>query len=412
MSQSVLFRNKNFFCLWISHFVTKMGDSMVTIATLWTVYSISNSAFGVGLISISQIAPIIIFTFYSGILADSYDNKKIMVFSDLSRAMLLFILFIFWFFADELTKILLLFITMFLLSSLSSFFDTSYQSTIKRTVIEKDLVEANSWLQFARHFANIFGLLLGGILVEGIGIVNVFLVNSICYFFSGLLILYAKIPHHEQSLDSKKILHNVKTSFNYLKNASPLLKQSLWYIIIINISVAPLTVIFTLLSDRTDLGSLALSVINCVFAIGSILGAYIAPKIIFYFTKPSIIFWFISIYCISTLLAVVTGKSLFLCSVFFLCTGISSSLILIFVNAFSQKETDQEFMGRISSFRSIALRLPPPLVVLLFSSLVPALGLFYSTMMVQIITIVLSLGVTLLYKDGIKSYSKGFDQHE
>lgn len=400
MKKSLIFRNKSFAFLLIATLFTRLGDSIMTIAILWSIYSLTNSPVLVGVVTAVQVLPVIIFSFYSGILADTYDNKKIMISSDFFRFVLLLSLVFTWNYLDGSIQLVIIYSLIFMLSVFSSFFIPSFQATIKNTVQEYDLVNANSLIEVVRNFSNLFGLILGGILVSTIGITNSFIINALTFLISGIFIMMAKVPHHKQVLISKKISHNIKESFQYLKKAPLVLKQSLWYIIIINLSVAPMSIIMTLLAEESKYDSLGLSFLNTSFALGSICGALLASYLLKKFSDASIIFYFIFCYCSFTFLATLFSNNIVLAMLLLLLTGVFSSLILIFVNTFMQKETDRKFIGRISSFRSMALRIPPPILAMAFGFLIPVMGLQMSTLIIQLLTISLALLIKVRYKKG------------
>lgn len=399
MKDFLLRRNTNFGILLTSTLLTQIGKSIMGIAILWSVFSLTDSPILVGLITAVQVLPVVIFSFYSGILADTSDNKRIMLASDFSSFITLILIVFAWNYLDGVIQLVILYILVFLLSCFSSFFQPSFQATIKNTVDAQDLGTAYSLIQSVKNFSNIFGLLLGGVLVATIGISNSFIVNSICFLLSGVLILFSKIPRHEQEIYSKKIKDNIKESFLYLKKSSSELKKSLFFIIIINFSVAPMSIIMTILADDSNFGSVGLSFLNISFAIGSLLGSLLAIRLIKIFSRSNTVFVFILIYSISVLVATISSSILFSMVSLFI-TGISSSLILVFVNTFIQRETSNEYIGRISSIRSIALRIPPPIVSVSFGFVVSYLGLKASTLLLQLITITLGFLVVIRYKRG------------
>lgn len=85
--------------------------------------------------------------------------------------------------------------------------------------------------------------------------IELFFVNSLCFLSSGILILFPNISCHKQGKISKNIKNNLIESLSYLKNSTPELKRSLSFIIIINFSVAPMSLIMTLLADKSNFGS-------------------------------------------------------------------------------------------------------------------------------------------------------------
>lgn len=396
MKQQIIF-NRNFAFIWSASLLSGIGDSIMSIAVLWGVYSFTQSPIALGIVTLAQLLPIIIFSFYSGVLADTYSTKKIMIYSDIARFLLLLFLIIFWSFGFN-SKLILLYITVFFLSVFSSFFDPSFQTTIKQIVRKEDLINANSWFQFSRNFSRLFGLMLGGILVETLGIVNSFIINALSFLISAILLFLSEIPYEKQALVSKKISHHFIDSLKYLKTSPNTLKQSLWYIIIINFSVAPLSIIMTILADKTEYDSLGLGVFNTALAIGSILGAFFAPKLKKKSKDSSIIFYYITFYCTFVFLAT-CFKNLFLGSLFFFLSGVFSSLTLIFVNTIMQRDTDIKFIGKISSFRSMALRIPPPIIALVYGWVVLKLGLIISTLFIQLITLSLCFIIKIKYKE-------------
>ncbi|PNZ66052.1 hypothetical protein CD158_09795, partial [Staphylococcus auricularis] len=276
-----------------------------------------------GLLTLFQVLPIIIFSFYSGSLADSYNNKKILVTTNLSRFLLLLACGVFFYnIQNHVFNIILLYILVFLLAVLTAFYLPSFQATIKKTVSDKRLVNANSSIEFVKHICNIIGLLLGGVLVESIGLVNTLFLGSALFLGGALIMKFAYIPSFSQKMIAKKIKGSIVESFKYLKSSSNLLQQSIYYLIIINISVAPISLIFVLLSDHLKLGSIGLSLLMISFSIGSIIGTFSAPYILKIIQENTVNFLLIILYSIFVILTVIIPNIYLVLTLIFL-TGIT-----------------------------------------------------------------------------------------
>ncbi|MGN4157928.1 MFS transporter [Staphylococcus auricularis] len=381
-------KNIDFYLILSSLALTRISESFLGIAVLWSLYLYTDNVYLVGLLTLFQVLPIIIFSFYSGSLADSYNNKKILVTTNLSRFLLLLACgVLFYNIQSHVFNIILLYFFVFLLAVLTAFYLPSFQATIKKTVSDKRLVNANSSIEFVKHMCNIIGLLLGGVLVESIGLVNTLFLGSALFLGGALIMKFAYIPSFSQKMIDKKIKGSIVESFKYLKSSSHLLQQSIYYLIIINISVAPISLIFVLLSDHLKLGSIGLSLLMISFSIGSIIGTFSAPHILKIIQENAVNFLLIVLYSIFVILTVIIPNIYLVLTLIFL-TGITSSLSVIFINTFIQKETSNEFIGRVSSFRSLALRIPPPIVVMLFSYLVDAFNLIFAAILINLATIV------------------------
>lgn len=393
---NLMYKNKEFRLILTASIISKLGDSIMTIAILWSIYSVTHSATLLGLITLMQLLPVILLSLHSGVYADRYSPKKLMIISDFSRFVLLILLILFWHFG--IFKLVALYTIVFLLSTFTSYFEPASQVTIKNIVHSEDLIEANSLQQLTKNLANLFGLILGGTLVASIGIGNTFLINACSYLISGLLIISIKLTIKKKDKINKKLSNSIKESFRYLQRAPVSVKQSLFYLITINFSVAPLSIMMTLLAGRSDFHSYGLGLLNCSLAVGSIIGATISKKIIKITKSKSLISVFITLYCLSVFLCTLF-KTIWLNCFLLLFTGVCSSLILIFVNTFIQRDTDKEYMGRISSIRSMALRIPPPIVALVYGSLVTSIGLIRITLILQVFTICTSFLISLFFKN-------------
>ncbi|PTH22849.1 MFS transporter, partial [Staphylococcus auricularis] len=182
-------KNIDFYLILSSLALTRISESFLGIAVLWSLYLYTDNVYLVGLLTLFQVLPIIIFSFYSGSLADSYNNKKILVTTNLSRFLLLLACgVLFYNIQSHVFNIILLYFFVFLLAVLTAFYLPSFQATIKKTVSDKRLVNANSSIEFVKHMCNIIGLLLGGVLVESIGLVNTLFLGS-ALFLGGALIM-------------------------------------------------------------------------------------------------------------------------------------------------------------------------------------------------------------------------------
>ena len=118
--QRTIIKNKNFVFLWIGHFISHSGDSIYAIALPWMILEMTGSKTLTGLVSMSAYLPALIFGLYAGVIVDYYNRKRVMIVSDILRALLVAVIplsIIYGF----VTPLLIGFIT-FLLASFATFF--------------------------------------------------------------------------------------------------------------------------------------------------------------------------------------------------------------------------------------------------------------------------------------------------
>jgi MFS family permease len=72
-------RNRDLLLYLIGRFMASMGQQMVTVAVGWELYARTGSALNLGLVGLTQMLPMILFTLPAGHLADNHDRKRIIV---------------------------------------------------------------------------------------------------------------------------------------------------------------------------------------------------------------------------------------------------------------------------------------------------------------------------------------------
>src|SRR3712207_4203344 len=80
-SPFVAFRHRDFRLLWFGQIVSQAGSQMTIVAISWQLYELTNNPLSLGLIGLFRIIPLLIFSLGSGVLADAFDRRKLMLFS-------------------------------------------------------------------------------------------------------------------------------------------------------------------------------------------------------------------------------------------------------------------------------------------------------------------------------------------
>ena len=72
-------RNRDFLLFLVGRFAASLGQQMLTVAVGWELYKRTHSALNLGLVGLSQMVPMVLFTLPAGHLADNYDRKRIII---------------------------------------------------------------------------------------------------------------------------------------------------------------------------------------------------------------------------------------------------------------------------------------------------------------------------------------------
>lgn len=176
----LLQRNRNYRYTWMGQVVSEVGDNFNTIA----VFSLAMANTGSGLvvtgIMLSRAIPAVMAGPLAGVLLDRMDRKRIMIASDVIRA----IVAIGFIFSLKSHQPWLLYTLSGLLMFASPFF-TSGRASILPTIADKDeLHTANSLTQTTQWTALTLGSFLGGASVVSFGYEWAFVFNSLSFVFS------------------------------------------------------------------------------------------------------------------------------------------------------------------------------------------------------------------------------------
>src|SRR5262245_24037793 len=78
-SPYAVLRNRDFLLYLIGRFVASLGSQMLVVAVGWELYERTHAALALGLVGLTNVVPMFLFTLPAGHLADNHDRKRIIV---------------------------------------------------------------------------------------------------------------------------------------------------------------------------------------------------------------------------------------------------------------------------------------------------------------------------------------------
>jgi len=186
----LLRRNRSFRQLWLGQVVSQMGDWFDTIALYTIILRLTGSGRDVGLLLVARFVPSFFFGPISGVIADRFSRQRIMIVSDLLRAVVV-LGFLFVRRADQLWIIYVL--TVFQLG-LSTFFEPAKTAAIPSIVEERELVAANAISAVTWSAMLTLGAAMGGFITSLFGTDVAFILDAATYLLSAALIGSIRVP--------------------------------------------------------------------------------------------------------------------------------------------------------------------------------------------------------------------------
>ena len=181
---TLLRQNRNYRFTWIGQVVSEIGDHFNNVAVFSLVLETTKSGLVVSGVMLSRAIPAMLVGPLAGVVLDRLDRKRVMIASDLIRAV---VAACFIFTIHQKGTWLLYFLSGLLMSA-SPFF-TAGRSSILPTIANKEEIHtANSLTQTTGWITLTIGTLLGGVSVAQFGYQWAFVVNALSFAISALCI--------------------------------------------------------------------------------------------------------------------------------------------------------------------------------------------------------------------------------
>ncbi len=182
--------NRNYRYLWLSQVVSLMGDWFTLIASASLVANLSGSGLAIGGLFLARLLPPFVLGPLAGVVADRYDRQKILIASDLLRAVVV----VNFLFIRSANDIWLLYVLTVLQLSISAFFEPTRAAVMPSIVDRRDLVTANALDGTTWSSMLALGAALGGLAAAMLGISVAFLIDAATFVVSAWFVSRIAMP--------------------------------------------------------------------------------------------------------------------------------------------------------------------------------------------------------------------------
>jgi MFS family permease len=307
--------NRNFRLLWLSQVISNFGDWFGILAIYALIQTYSGSEFLLGLIIVVKMLSLAFFSPIAGYITDRFNRKRLMVWCDLSRGVIVlgFLLII------SYETLWLAYLLTALQMMVSAIFQPAKTSSIPNVTTEDELVNAN--ILSAASWSVIFttGMAIGGLATAWLGTDLVFIINSFTYFYSAWVIYLAVVPQIEMSDEEKARTSNplvgIREGFVYLIKNRHVLRPALAKGTMTMCLGALVYLLIIVSEEILMMGSIGLGLLYAARGIGTGIGPIAGRRI---FKKERN--WVMAM-----------GGSMILCGLFYLAVSLTSSLLLMFL---------------------------------------------------------------------------------
>lgn len=213
------FSNRSFALLWSGQIVSRLGDSLYTIAIAWWVLQKTGSAAATGAVLICSTIPMLLLLLFGGVAVDRLPRVHLMLASDLIRgAVVLLIAFLAW---EQWLKLWQICVMSAFFGSVEAFFYPAYTAIIPDLVPTEMLPGANSLRSISLQMAQIIGPAIGaGIIALG-GTSLAFVLDGVSFAISAIcLVALPRSPaQHKSAEKEESTLHDMRKGISTVLNS-------------------------------------------------------------------------------------------------------------------------------------------------------------------------------------------------
>jgi MFS family permease len=206
-------RHRNFRLFYSGQTVSLTGSWMQSVAFGWLVLLLTDSAFYLGLVGALQTLPVLLFSFYGGVVTDHTSKFRLLFITQTVLMLLALVLGVLV--EADVIQVWMLCSLVFLSGTAMAFDIPVRQSFIVDLVGKPDLPNAIALNSTLFNATRIIGPAVGGELIAAVGIANCFFLNSASFLAVLLALIFMKLPP-TQTAPWKPFLQAWRELFDHL----------------------------------------------------------------------------------------------------------------------------------------------------------------------------------------------------
>jgi predicted MFS family arabinose efflux permease len=361
------FHYREFRLLWFGACTSSIGTWMQVVAQSWLVFSISKSAFMLGLDGFLGQIPIVLFSLIGGVIADRIDRRRVLLGSQyvqMTSAFLLTLLI-----ASHVVKVWHILTLSFVVGCAQSFGGPAYSALVPMLVEKEDLPNAIALNSIQFNLARVIGPVLGGLALTGLGAAWCFGLNGLS-FVAVIISLLLLTVQFAPAKTNESILTGVKQGIGFVRKQGAMAGLIALAFCMTALAIPTLTFLPVFAKDVFHRGPTAFTILLSCSGVGSVGGALIVAAFGNVRNKGQIALLTLLLLG-STIAGFAVSKSIVVSGALLVVSGAAMMGVFSMVSSLVQLITPNEMRGRVMSVYNLAFRGGMPLGSLVTGWLVP-----------------------------------------
>jgi DHA3 family macrolide efflux protein-like MFS transporter len=336
---------KPFRTLWLAQFVSIFGDFLALFAVISLItFRWHGTPVQVTTVTMAFVLPMAVISPIAGVFVDHWNVKRLMIASDLIRAVLILMLV----FVHNVSQISAIF---FVLSSVSSFFAPAQSVTLRTIVPADSLLAANALMMQAFYIVRLLSPAAAGALVAWLTEKSCFYIDIASFVFSAAMISTLSLIRPARAQGEKTVkslaqdfLAGNKFIFTHAGLAFVFIAMAVAMFALSSFS--PLISIY--IRDTLHAGTFMFGLISAMVGVGMIVGTQLVTRLAGSGPKSYVVMGGLFLLGLGAgLLGAFRNTAMAAVSTFAMGFGIA--FVWIPAQTMSQQETPPQMVGRVSS---------------------------------------------------------------
>ena len=266
-------RYRDFRVLWLSSVFNSVGFMGEMVVLGWVLLELTDSPFMVGVGMGVRMVPFLLFGILAGAIADRVDRRKLMIVLSLALAGVAGIVSVI--IISDVLAFWHLLISSFIVGSLWAFYQTSRQSFAYDIVGPSHLVSGFAFISLGMRVGAIGGSLAVGFLLDQVGAGACYLVISVSYLLSSLILRFAQPPKETAPSTGTSVWRNIAELTQEVRHNPTLLALVVLTAAVEVLGFSHMVLLPSLARDILHVGSEGLGVMNALRALGGIIAVLV-----------------------------------------------------------------------------------------------------------------------------------------
>jgi len=342
-------RHRNFRLIWIGLLLSFTGSFMQNAALLWNVSLLvppDRKGLALGAVGLVRVVPIVIFSMISGVVADAWDRRKLMLLTQSGSAVVA--LFLAALALAGNTSVWPVYALAALSSAVGAFDLPARQSLVPSLVPREDLPNAISLNTIMQQTSQVLGPALGGIVIASMNVGWAYVFNAVSFAAVIVALLMMRgVPRPEHPASMEAVSWNAALEGLRFVFRSPLIRSTMLLDFFATFFSSATALLPIFAQDILQVGARGYGWLYAAPAVGAtMMSAAMVLLTSRIKRRGPVLLWAVGLYGLATV-AFGLSRSFWITFAALALTGVADTVSMVIRNIVRQMETPDRLRGRM-----------------------------------------------------------------